>query len=51
MRKNVLASRFEPTDKELNELMKEVIRDVKWKAQLAKEKFEKNLAEGFKKLK
>lgn len=51
MRKNVLLPQYEPTDKELRDLMKEVLKDVKLRAQLAKEKFEKNLSDSFKKLK
>lgn len=51
MRSNVLQPNCEPTDKELKQLMKEVMVDVKSKAKAAKDKFDKNLVDAFKKLK
>lgn len=51
MRTKILMPQYEPTDKELNDLMKEVLIDVKNRAKIAKEKFDKNLAEAFKKIK
>ena len=51
MRTKILMPQYEPTDKELNDLMKEVIIEVKQKAKLAKEKFDKELTDALKKLK
>ncbi len=42
---------YEPTDKELNDLMKSVIEKVKIRAKNAKNKFNNDLFEAFKKVK
>jgi hypothetical protein len=51
MRTKILMPQYEPTDKELNDLMKEVLVDVKNRAKLAKEKFDKSLTDALKKIK
>ena len=42
---------YEPTDKELNDLMKDVILKVKKRAQIATTKFNSELLEALKKIK
>ncbi|MES2588364.1 MAG: hypothetical protein V4622_05235 [Bacteroidota bacterium] len=51
MRTKILMPAYEPTDKELNDLMKGVIEKVKSRALKAKYKFNHELSEAFKKIK
>lgn len=43
MRKNILLSQYEPTDKELSDLMKEVLEDVRNKTLKTKKLVRQNI--------
>jgi hypothetical protein len=51
MRTKILMPQYEPTDKELNDLMKDVILKVKKRANLAATKFNSEFLEALKKIK